>query len=113
MRANFKKHSFCTDNQVQQYIDKEWNKRVEQVFESCKRDIIAQLMSVCCMALSVQFGFGRERLNRFKKSVEEMLKFEAFGKKSNTQNCIDLMRDKYGIDFDSKEGENADGKEQA
>lgn len=109
MRANYKKHSFCTDDQVQQYIDKEWDKRAEQVFESCKRDIIAQLMSACCMALHNSFGFGKKRLNRFKKATEDALKFEAFGKRSTTQDCIDLMREKYGIDFDSR-GDDANGK---
>lgn len=102
MRSNYKKRTFCTDSEIQRYIDDEWDKRTEQVFESCKRDIIAQLMSACCIALANDFGFGKNRLNRFKHSVENALQFEAFGKKSSTQDCIDLMRNKYGIDFDGK-----------
>lgn len=49
MKANCKKKMFFTDSEMQDYINKEWDKRSEQIFESCKRDIVAQLMAVCCM----------------------------------------------------------------
>lgn len=102
MKSNFKKRAVFSKDEMQEYIDKEWEQRTEQMFESCKRDIIAQLMSACCMALHNSFGFGKKRLNRFKTATEETLKFEAFGEKSTTEDCINTMKEKFGIDFDKK-----------
>ena len=87
---------------MQEYIDKAWEQHRQEEFENCKRDIIAQLMSACCMALHNSFGFGKKRLNRFKKATEDTLKFEAVGKKSTTEDCINIMKEKFGIDFDKK-----------
>ncbi|MGN1303771.1 MAG: hypothetical protein ACI4YB_01920 [Oscillospiraceae bacterium] len=102
MKSNFKKRAVFSKDEMQEYIDKAWEQRAEQMFESCKRDIIAQLMSCCCMALHNSFGFGKKRLNRFKKATEDVLKFEAFRKKSSTEDCINIMKEKFGIDFDKK-----------
>lgn len=116
MKSNFKKKMFFTDSEMQDYINKEWDKRSEQIFESCKRDIVAQLMAVCCMELNKEFGFGKVKLNRFKNGVEDFLRLintnGIYGKKLSTQDCIDLMSEKYGIDLDkSKEDEqNEPGK---
>ena len=109
MKSNFKNRAVFSDKEMQEYIDKAWEQRRKEEFENCKRDIIAQLMAVCCVALNVSFGFGKKRLNRFKKTVEEMLKFNVFGKNSTTEDCINLMRNKYGIDLD-KRGDNNDGE---
>ena len=103
MKSNFKNRAVFSNKEMQEYIDKAWEQRRKEEFENCKRDIIAQLMSACCMALHTTFGFGEKRLNEFKKAVEETLRFEAFGKKSTTQDCIDTMRNKFGIDFDKRE----------
>lgn len=103
MKSNLKKHALYTKEEMQKYIDEAWELHRQEEFENCKRDIIAQLMAVCCMALHTTFGFGEKRLNEFKKAVEETLRFEAFGKRSTTQDCIDTMRNKFGIDFDKRE----------
>ena len=109
MRSNFKKHALYTKEEMQKYIDEAWELHRQEEFENCKRDIIAQLMSACCMGLHHSFGFGRERLKRIKEAVEDELKFESFGKKSTTQDCIDTVKSKFGIDFDSK-GDSKNGK---
>lgn len=103
MRSNFKNRAVFSDKEMQEYIDKAWEQHRKEEFENCKRDIIAQLMSACCMALHTTFGFGEKRLNKFKKAVEETLRFEAFGKRFTTQDCINTMRNKFGIDFDKRE----------
>lgn len=80
MKSPLKKRAVFSNKEMQEYIDKAWEQHRKEEFENCKRDIIAQLMSACCMALHTTFGFGEKRLNEFKKAVEETLRFEAFGK---------------------------------
>ena len=104
MKANYKKHCFHTDEEIKRYIELEWEKRSEQVFQDCKRDIIAQLMSVCCVELNQEFGFGAERLNKFKNGVSNLFKLMAtdgiFNKPFTPDSCIEIMQEKYGINFD-------------
>lgn len=87
-------------------FEKEFNLRADALFETVKRDVVAQLMATCLVELSNEFGFGKDRLNRFKSGVEAlfiaMQEGGIFGQDFNTQNCIDLMRDKYGIDVECK-----------
>lgn len=100
MKANYKNRKLDT------YIEAAWKAREDEYFEECKRDIVAQLMAVCCIELAKEFGFGKKRLNRFKVGVECYFKMmnecKLFNKKMTTQDCIDYMRDKYGIDFDNR-----------
>lgn len=96
-----------TVGEMKRSFEKEFNARAEEMFEIMKRDIIAQLMSTCMTALNKDFGFGKKRLQRFKNSTEAlfvaMAAGEIFGKEFTTQNCINLMRERYGIDVEAKE----------
>ena len=58
------------------------------------------------MELNKEFGFGKVRLNRFYEGVNSLFKIMAtegvMGKEFTPINCIDLLREKYGIDLDEK-----------
>lgn len=105
--------SWCPNNNkkaLQRKIDKtvraEYDKYSEEIFESCKRDIIAQLMAVCMTELNQEFGFGEKRLKQFKSGVEGLLVMMNKGTliqgEATTQTCIDYIRDKFGIDLDKQ-----------
>lgn len=99
-----------TVGEMKRNFEKELNARADELFEIMKRDIIAQLMSTCMTALNKDFGFGKKRLQRFKNSTEALFVAMAaggiFGKEFTTQSCIDLMRERYGIDVEAKELKN-------
>ena len=111
--------SWCPNNNkkaLQRKIDKtvreEYDKYSEEIFESCKRDIIAQLMAVCMTELNKEFGFGADRLKKFKRGVESLLvmmdKGVLFQGEATTQTCIDYIRDKFGVDLDKHNNKESD-----
>lgn len=103
---------------LQRKIDKtvreEYDKYSDEIFESCKRDIIAQLMAVCMTELNKEFGFGKNRLERFKSGVEGLLAMIGKGTfiqgAATTQTCIDYIKSEFGIDLDKQKESDASGK---
>ena len=71
-----------------------------------KSDVASQIMAVCCRELNKEFGFGKDRLNKFYRGVNDLFKLMAtdgiLGKEFTPINCIEVLRDKYGIDLDEK-----------
>lgn len=96
-----------TVGELRAAFEKEYNARAAAVFEECKRDIVAQLMATCMTELNKDFGFGKKRLQRFKRGTEAlfiaMARDGILGRKFTTQNCIDVMRERYGIDVEHRE----------
>lgn len=94
-----------TAGEIKRQFNAEYKAREAELFEQLAHDITAQLMATALTELNLEFGFGRDRLTRFKTGVEGLFTSMAhdgiFGKKFTAQNCIDLMRDKYGIDLDA------------
>lgn len=92
---------------VEQTLNEEYAKRVDLVYKEVGRDVVAQIMATCCTVLNKDYHFGKDRLLRFKQGVEGlfkiMLKDGIVGQEFTTENCINYMRDNYGIDFDKKE----------
>lgn len=96
-----------TAGEMKKNFEREYNARAQEMFEQIKRDVVAQLMATAMAELNKEFGFGKKRLRRFKAGVEglfiAMARDGIMGREFTTQNCIDLMRDKYGIDLDAKD----------
>lgn len=92
---------------VEQTLNEEYAKRVDLVYKQVGRDVVAQIMATCCIVLNKDFQFGKERLTRFKQGVEGLFKIMLSGgiagQPFTTENCINYMRDTYGIDFDKNE----------
>lgn len=103
MRANYK-NKLVPLSDIENKVREEFDKRTELVYETVKQDIAAQLMATCCCVLHSSFGFGEIRLKRFKKELESyfglMLENGICGKEFTPINCIEYMRDEFGIDFD-------------
>lgn len=94
-----------TAGEIKRQFSAEYKAREAELFEQLAHDITAQLMATALTELNLEFGFGRDRLTRFKTGVEGLFTAMAhdgiMGKKFTAQNCIDLIRDKYGIDLDA------------
>ena len=87
-------------------IDREWELKQNEYFELCKKDIVPQVLAVCMMTLKTRFGFGKKRMNDFYSDAmdtfDTMEKGLIFGKSITTVDCINMMKDDYGIDLDKK-----------
>ena len=87
-------------------IDREWELKQNEYFELCKKDIVPQVLAVCMMTLKTRFGFGKKRINDFYIDVmdtfDTMEKGLIFGKSFTTVDCINMIKDDYGIDLDKK-----------
>lgn len=105
MKANYK-NRLVPLTEIENQVRKEFEKRTEQVYETVKQDIAAQLMAVCCCVLHSSFGFGEKRLKKFKKDMEDyfslMLRDGICGKEFTPINCIEYMRKTFNIDFDEE-----------
>lgn len=105
--ANDNRRVVTTVGEIKKAYRKEYEAQAAELFEETKKDIIAQLMATCMVELNKEFGFGKKRLNRFKRGTEwlfvQMMNDGLMGMPFTTQNCIDFMRDKYGIDVEAKE----------
>lgn len=105
MRANYK-NKLVPLSDIENKVREEFDKKTEQVYETVKQDIAAQLMATCCCVLHSSFGFGEIRLKRFKKELESyfglMLENGICGKEFTPINCIEYMRKTFNIDFDEK-----------
>lgn len=106
MKARYREKIIQTKD-VKEAVDIEWNKRIDQVYDSVKRDCSAQLLAVIFYALKVNHKHSNKYLQSFKREIEdifELMQSGVFGRKFDTQDCINFMRDECGIDFDGKEG---------
>jgi len=92
---------------VEKVLEKEYEKKVDLVYKQVGRDVVAQIMATCCTVLNKDYHFGKDRLMRFKQGVEGLFKIMLSGgiagQPFTTENCINYMRDTYGIDFDKNE----------
>ena len=106
MRLHYKDKYFTTVQDIKKAVKAECDAKIDAVYEEVKKDVASQIMAVCCMELNKEFGFGKVRLNRFYEGVNDLLKLMAtdgiLGKEFTPINCIEVLRDKYGIDLDEK-----------
>lgn len=106
MKANYKREPTVKKSNIEAVVRSEFNKQLDNVYNEVKNDIAAQLMAVCCHALHSSFDFGAKRLRRFTDEVENlfeiMLNKGIFGKPFTTENCIEYMKNEFGIDFDEE-----------
>ena len=106
MKSRYKDKYFTTVQDIKKAVKAECDANINAVYEEVKKDVASQIMAVCCMELNKEFGYGKKRLNRFYEGVNDLFKLMAtdgiFGKEFTPINCIETLRDKYGIDLDDK-----------
>lgn len=99
-----------TKAEIDKYIDEEWDRRSREIFNNCRNDIVAQVMSACSFVLAKEFGFGKERLIRLKRGVEALFKLMLSPNTPQhgaftTDDCVKYIAKKYGINYDAHEKE--------
>lgn len=103
---------FRTEAQIRRIVQDEATKQTTQIYEKAMKDAVYQNMAVVFCVLHREYGFGGERLRKLKNSVEAeymAMKLGVLGKKYDTDDCRDFLKEKYGIDFEeSMYGENWD-----
>ncbi len=106
MKSRYKPKMFYTPQDIDKYIREEWESQVDKVYADAKRDVAAQLMAVCLTELNKEFGFGKDRLNKFYSGVNDYFRLMStggvMGKEFSTLNCINYMIEQYGIDVDKR-----------
>ena len=106
MKAHYKQKMFATRDDIKKEVIRECDAQINEIYDAVKQDVAAQIMAVCCIELNKEFGFGKDRLNKFYRGVNDLLKLMSadgiFGKPFTPVNCIELLRDKYGIDLDKR-----------
>lgn len=94
-----------SEKKARTLIKEEFEKRYEELFNSARKDLSAQLMAVVLVTLDKTYGFKGKRLKRFIQDVEANFKLiidNSFATKTDTQTYIDYIKDKYGIDLDEE-----------
>ena len=108
MKARYKQKCFCTVSDVERAVKQEVDAKIDAVYEQVKQDVAAQIMAVCLTELHTEFGFGTKRLQRFYNGVKGLFRVMdndgIFGREFTPIDCIQIMREKYGIDVDKREG---------
>lgn len=88
---------------VAEEFDRQWAEKENEVFESCKRDIITQILATLLCYLHTRYGWKAKVLNSIKDGIQDL--FVAMqtngimGQEFNTQHCIDYMLS-IGVTFD-------------
>lgn len=112
MKANYKKdkrgisrRTVClTEEQMNAFLEEEWLKKQDSMYKAATNDISAQLLAVMFSTLSREpYNWSAEQLLQFKKDVELTFSFMTtgvLGKSFGTVDCIQFMKNEFGIDFD-------------
>ena len=111
MKANYSaktgsaRNMVMNEKQIENALNKEWERKVDEVYNLALKDVSAQVLAVFFTVLNKEFGFGKTRLMKVKTSVEDtfhLMGYDVMGHKFNTEDCIQYMKDKFGIDFDKE-----------
>lgn len=74
------------------------------VCPACEQSIANQVAAVMCKALSVRYGFGKQRLQQIITDTENLFAVcAADGKRFNAVQAVEWLRDTMGIDLDEGE----------
>lgn len=82
----------------------EVERQKKQVCPACEQSIANQVAAVMCKALSVRYGFGKQRLQQIITDTENLFAVcAADGKRFKATQCIEWLRDAMLIDLNKGE----------
>lgn len=93
-----------TEKSIKKQCTKYMNDHYEEVIYLAIAEnahyIAEQVEAMLLLTLAKQHGFGKHRLNEVHSEFCGMLRMPmVFGKQPKAKECIDLLQQKYGIDF--------------
>ena len=75
-----------------------------EICPACEKNIGDQVVAVMCKALSVRYGFGKQRLQQIITDTENLFSLCAVdGKRFNAVQAVEWLRDAMGIDLNKGE----------
>lgn len=83
----------------------EVERQKKQVCPACEQSIANQVAAVMCKALSVRYGFGKQRLQQIITDTENLFAVcAADGKRFQATQCVEWLRS-IGIDLEKEREE--------
>lgn len=93
-----------SETQLQDMVQKELEKRRDELYEEVLRDVIPQFLAICMQALRKEH-FGKIRLLRFLENVKNMyLREETETVTQTPVDWIQSVKENFGIDLDKELG---------
>ena len=112
MRANYrnnagrlqKKVKCFSEEELQDFVNTEWEKHKDEVYQIAVRDVSAQILAVLFSTLyQPPYNWREKRLkdlkSRFEFTFAAMSK-TVLGKDFSTIDCMEFLKSEFGIDFD-------------
>lgn len=107
MKSNYKKKILVTVEDVKREVELECNSKIDSVYDEVKFDVASQVMAVCLLELNKEFGFGKDRLRKFKEGVDSlfiaMSNDGLMGRKFDAITCAEFIKDKYDLDIRARD----------
>lgn len=101
MKANYKKKAPITV--TQETYEEAVKAEVRRLYDQIGFDIAAQMFSVVLFSLETNYGWKRDRLKAFVDNLHSTAELasgtDIFGKSISTDQLIEHIRDRYGIDL--------------
>lgn len=95
-----------TEEELAAYLNEEWNKKRDEMYNEVKKDVSAQLLAVFFTTLyKPPYKWRKDRLKKFKKNIEYTFKdmtTGVLGKDFGTVDCLNFLKKEFGIDFDKE-----------
>ena len=113
MRANYrnnagrlqKKVKCFSEEELQDFVNTEWEKHKEEVYKIATRDVSAQILAVMFATLyQPPYNWREKRLKDLKERVEftfNRMSTGVLGKDFGTVDCLEFLKNELGIDFDN------------
>ena len=99
MKANFKKKVPIT--MTKEDIEKIVKAEKEKLYDDVENLVASQLIAVVLVTLEINYGWKKDRLTKFinalNATAELAAKTNLFGKEVDTNDLIDHLIEKYGI----------------
>lgn len=100
-----KSRIITSQSEVKRFAEEEYLRLRDTVYENVIKDVLPQFISVCMIILNRENGFGKKRLTKLLDSVKAEFKIMncgIFGKNYDPLDCLEFLKNKYGIDVDKE-----------
>ena len=95
-----------SEKAIRQKVQEEYQKYKDEVYRQVLEDVIPQVLGVVLLTLNSHFGFGEKRLRRVIAGMKAYFKLmdgvEILNRKLTPLDCLEYLKDKYGIDLDEE-----------
>jgi hypothetical protein len=94
-----------SEKAVRDKVREEYQKYKDEVYREVVEDVIPQVLAILFLTLHNDFGFGKTRLRKVisgMKAYFKLMNTEIFNHKLTTLDCLQDIKDDYGIDLDEE-----------